>query len=102
MSSLSPAGGGRAKEVPLESEVVITDGHWHHIGFVWDGSCRSLYVDSVRIAEDMQAMLESAHGGLYIGADKSLAPDSLWSGLIDDIRIYDVVLSAEQIEALSY
>ena len=36
----------------LASEFVITDGAWHHIGVVWDGSHRHLYADGTRVAED--------------------------------------------------
>ena len=87
--------------MPLESEAIITDSQWHHIGFVWDGSNRSLYLDAAEVARDVVASLESANGGIYIGADKNLNPSSLWSGLIDDVRIYDVPLTAEQIAALA-
>jgi hypothetical protein len=27
--------------------------------------------------------------GLYFGAGSTLAPSTFWSGLIDDVRIYD-------------
>jgi hypothetical protein len=81
--------------VPLESEAVITDGQWHHIGFVWDGSYRSLYVDAVEVAKVAAALLKSANGGVYIGAGKSLSADSLWSGLIDDVRIYSAALTPD-------
>jgi hypothetical protein len=33
------------------SEVVITDGDWHRVGLVWDGTNRVLYVDDVAVAE---------------------------------------------------
>lgn len=78
---------------PLFSETVITDGQWHRIGFVWDSSNRTLYVDSVAVAQDMQGSLESSSNGLYIGAGKAMAPGTYWSGLIDDIRIYNRAVS---------
>jgi hypothetical protein len=37
--------------------------------------------------------LAGSTGGLYIGADKSLEGGSFWSGLIDDVRIYDRAVS---------
>jgi len=89
MSGLAPPPGGRVKGVPLESEAIITDGQWHHIGFVWDGSYRFLYVDGVEVAKGAASLLKSATGGIYIGAGKRLSADSLWSGLIDDVRIYN-------------
>ena len=86
---------GRSKPMPLESEYIITDGQWHHVGFVWDGSYRHLYVDGVEVAEDATPLvgLEDAYGGLYFGVGSTLAPGTFWSGLIDDIRIYNRVVS---------
>ena len=66
-----------------------------------DGSHRTLYVDGVAIFEDTQTNLEASENGLYIGADKNLEAGNFFSGLIDDVRIYDVALSAEKIEALA-
>ena len=88
---------------PLISESVITDIQWHHIGFVWDGSYRILYADGIEVAKDTapQNPLKSATGGLYIGAGKILEVGTLFSGLIDDVRVYNVALTAEQIAALT-
>ncbi|MFC1794711.1 kelch repeat-containing protein, partial [Planctomycetota bacterium] len=74
---------------PLISETVITDGTWHRIGFVWDGINRSLYVDDILVAEDTQANLQGSDSGLYIGTGKAMEPGTYFSGLIDDVRIYN-------------
>ncbi|MHC4074694.1 MAG: Kelch repeat-containing protein [Planctomycetota bacterium] len=73
---------------PLKSEMVITDGAWHRIGFVWDGVNRALYVDDILVAEDTQQGLGSSDGGLNIGCGIDPA-GTFWSGLIDDVRIYN-------------
>ena len=78
---------GRGAE-PLMSQTNITDGDWHRIGFVWDGSDRTLYVDDVEVAKDTQANLAGSENGLYIGTGKVMEPGTYWSGLIDDVRIY--------------
>ena len=75
----------------LKSAVSITDGAWHRVGFVWDGASRILYVDGAEVAKDTQSGLAGSAGGLYMGAGANLAPGSFWSGLIDDVRIYDRV-----------
>jgi hypothetical protein len=77
---------------PLQSQTNITDGNWHRIGFVWDDSNRTLYVDDVAVAEDTQANLEGSTGGLYIGCGKNMEAGTYWSGLIDDVRIYNRVV----------
>ena len=67
----------------------MTDGNWHRVGFVWDGMTRALYVDDALVAEDMQLGLPSHSGGLNIGCDKDMTPGLFFSGLIDDVRIYN-------------
>jgi hypothetical protein len=74
---------------PLFSEAVIIDGDWHRVGLTWDGTNRTLFVDNVEVAKGTQGTLAGSTGGLYIGAGKSLEAGSFWSGLIDDIKIYD-------------
>ena len=60
-------------------------------------------MDGTEVAKDVTAQnsLKSATGGLYIGAGKTLASGTFFSGLIDDVRIYNVALSAEKIAALA-
>jgi len=50
---------------------------------------RILYVDDIEVARDTQTGLANSFGGLYVGAGSTLAPGTFWSGLIDDVRIYD-------------
>ena len=83
----APAGQNPAK--PLVSGTVITDGQWHRVGFAWDGKSRVLYVDDSEVARDAQARLAASTGGLHIGAGAYLATGTFWSGLIDDVRIYN-------------
>jgi len=77
--------------LPLESVSVITDDTWHRVGVVWDGACRHLYLDGIEVAKDTRSFSAGirSDGGLYFGADKDLSAVSFWSGLIDDVCIYD-------------
>jgi gluconolactonase len=90
MTELTNAGRGAT---PLQSQAVITDGDWHRIGFVWDGLYRTLYVDGIAVAEDTQDGLANSANGLYIGTGKAMAPGTYFSGMIDDIRIYNRAVS---------
>ena len=103
MTGLVPPPVGRFVPQPIISESIVSDGQWYHVGFVWDGSYRSLYVDGVEVAKDNAAQnpLKRATGGLYISAGKTLAAGTFFSGLIDDVRIYDKALTPEEIEALT-
>ncbi|UCG59903.1 MAG: LamG domain-containing protein, partial [Phycisphaerales bacterium] len=73
----------------LVTQIVITDGQWHRLGLTWDGTNRILYVDEKVVASDTPAGIDAALGGLHIGANNALSAGLFWSGLIDDVRIYD-------------
>jgi hypothetical protein len=77
---------------PLLSQTNITDGNWHRIGLTWDGSNRILYVDGIAVAQDTQPDLDGSDSGLYIGCGKGMESGTFWSGLIDDVRIYNRVV----------
>ena len=65
--------------MPTSRPTVITDGTWHRIGFVWDGSKRTLYVDDVEVGSDTQSSLAASAGG---GAET-------WTGRIVDKIAYN-------------
>jgi hypothetical protein len=83
-----------ARGKSLSSQTSITDNSWHRVGFVWDGSYRHLYVDGAEVATDIAPLssLKGAEGGLYFGVSHTLAPKTFFSGLIDDVRIYNRVI----------
>ncbi len=84
-------GSGRTGKA-LKSAVVITNGEWHRVGLTSDGTTRILYVDDVETGRDPQPGLLGSTTGLYLGVGNMLAPATFWSGLIDDIRIYNRVM----------
>ncbi len=74
----------------LCSDAIISDGNWHQIALVCEGEARSLYWDDVLVAEDIQAGGPvDCSGGLNIGCGGDMAPTSFFSGLIDDVRVYN-------------
>jgi hypothetical protein len=77
---------------PVTSNVVITDDLWHRVGLVSDGSGMSLYVDGTEVIRSNTSPILPANGDLQIGVGQNLEPDSFWSGMIDDVRIYDRVV----------
>ena len=90
-----PAVTGRAPKPagpPLIAPTVIIDGDWHRAGFVRDGIERILYVDDIEVARDTAESLEPASGEVYIGTGATMEAGTFWSGLIDDIRIYNRVV----------
>ena len=73
----------------LTSDAFILDDQWHRVVLVWDGTNRALHMDGVEVARDTQPSLAASSGSLHIGGGKSLNPVTFWSGLIDDVRIYN-------------
>ena len=79
----------RPEEGPLSLQAVIADDNWHRIGFTWDGSNSRFYVDDLLVAEDTNVALAASDGGMNIGCGKVMAPTTFFTGLIDDVRIYN-------------
>jgi len=77
---------------PLISEIKINDGQWHRVALVWNGQYRKLCVDNAVVAEDMQDGLAGSGNRLYIGAGRNTETGTYWSGMIDDVRIYNRVV----------
>ena len=76
----------------LSSDAFVTDDQWHRVALVWDGTIRALHMDGVEVARDTQPSLVPSSGDLQIGAGKNLTPTAFWSGLIDEVRIYNRVV----------
>ncbi len=103
MTGLAPVVG---RSPSLVSDFVITDGQWHHVGIVVTAHqymrFRHLYIDGANVVtEYVPVELPPSDGGLHIGADKNPDEGSFFAGLIDDIRIYNGALSAEEIAILA-
>ncbi len=85
----------------LTANMVIADDVWHHIALVTDGIDKSLYVDGVEAATDSIPPVVSSGHGLNIGAGQGLDANSFFTGLIDDVRIYNQVLEPDEIAELA-
>jgi L-ascorbate metabolism protein UlaG (beta-lactamase superfamily) len=78
---------GRSAQ-PLWSTAIVTDGSWHRVGLVWNGTNRILYVDDAEVVRDSVATPASFKTGLSIGAGADFWATAFWSGLVDDVRIH--------------
>jgi uncharacterized lipoprotein YddW (UPF0748 family) len=80
---------------------IVSDNNWHHVGVVWDGSRRRLYADGYKVAEDpnpLSGNLLPSLSGLHIGAGLYPLEDyNYWTGLIDDLRIYNRALNDAEV-----
>ncbi|MEM7030752.1 MAG: LamG-like jellyroll fold domain-containing protein, partial [Chloroflexota bacterium] len=78
----------------LSSPEPVTAGQWHHAAVSYDGTTLSLYVDGTMVISDNRTLLSNENDWL-VGADGGFA--NLFNGLLDELVIYDVALSADQI-----
>lgn len=81
----------------------ITDGLWHHIAMTYDGSILRIYVDGQRGDVDGTGvgLLGSNAEPLFIARDPS-AQGGTFTGEIDDVQIYQVALTDDEIQKLIY
>jgi len=71
-------------------------GSWTHVAGTYDGSKIRLYINGNLVAqEDYTSDIGSGETGLYIGGLTS----QYFNGLIDDVRLWNVVRSQSQIQA---
>ena len=88
--------------VANSSTVPMLDNNWHHIVATRDNYTDTLYlyVDGVNrsFASDTSVGLVGRQADLIIGADTSLTNN--WDGLIDQVKIYNRTLTAQQVASL--
>lgn len=74
---------------------------WYHVASTWDGVTARFYVNGVLVDESGYTVTMTADTrDLVIGADPPGAPES-FNGRIDEVRIYDRALTADQVGALA-
>ncbi len=83
------------------SSQVTGDGMWHHIAATWDSGSRDvrLFLDGAEICSGFNAVSLGGAHKLSVGKN-TLGADGFVGG-IDDVRIYNRILSASEITALA-
>jgi hypothetical protein len=92
-----------APDATFVTTVNINDGSWHHLAATRESSTGAikLYVDGVlNVATNGATGPRTAPNELRIGATHSAVPTVL-RGNLDDVRLYDRVLTADEITALA-
>ena len=83
---------------------VLTLNQWHHIVAVYDGvspANTKIYIDGIDVAvEDQPWSYYSKSGNVFLGGRQDLYLHSFWDGAIDDVRIYNRALTAQEIKQL--
>jgi hypothetical protein len=73
---------------------------WNHVIMTWDGSTKKIYINGMlkRTKYAPGSINYTNQTGLYIGYDSETG---FFNGIIDDIRIYNRVLSLNEMDNLS-
>ncbi len=81
---------------------VVTLEEWHHVVFNCNGKTLELYKDGMLTStlEFPHAVNYSEHNPLQIGTYATHAGATIYTGDLDDIRIYDRTLTVPEIKAL--
>ena len=86
------------------SSKVVTDGNWHHVAFIWDKPNFKIYVDGQEVSNlvyydnkstNSESLNSSVTTTLRIGGGMDL-----FSGSIDEVRIYNRALNASEVSQL--
>lgn len=82
------------------STVDYHDDQWHHVVFTWDTSGQALlYIDNVQVASRTHNGNSFTFGTtIHIGKPNSNI--RYFKGLLDDIRVYNKVLTTDEIEEI--
>jgi len=76
-----------------QMDITDNDEEWHHLAATFDGTTVALYGDG-RLVNTAAADNVNTPGQVQIGMREGYDP---FEGLIDDLRIYDIALSSEEI-----
>jgi len=88
----------RIEGVYAFSTTVVNDGQWHFLTLVLDGFTGHVYVDGVEENSDDADLTFSADDLWSIGQEwDSGGPGAHLAGTVDDARIYDRALTAEEV-----
>jgi MYXO-CTERM domain-containing protein len=81
---------------------VVNDGAWHQIVGVYDPPAKAIYVDGspAEATDASEPMVSNAAPFLIGGINFSGIASSRYTGLLDEVQVYDHALGAAEIEFL--
>jgi chitodextrinase len=94
-----PGGGGtfRTSDEALYGTAALTVNTWTHLAATYDGTTIRLYVNGTQVASAAQTgAIATSTNPLQIGGDSLYG--QFFQGTIDEVRIYNVALTAAQIQ----
>jgi len=92
-------------QMNIVSPYAITNNRWYHIAATYDGAVAKLYVDGVEVISGSSAnqpvnVSEKCILGASFNSDTPTVPKHYFNGFIDEVRIWNVGLSPNQIHEM--
>ncbi|TKJ36309.1 MAG: hypothetical protein CEE38_12915 [Planctomycetes bacterium B3_Pla] len=91
-------GGGWAGGMCETASDVVPADQWTHVAVTGDGTNFRIYINGALSQESAFQTTDGTNATYYIGGDPQWTDES-YSGVIDDVRLYDHAMSAEDIAA---
>ena len=91
-------GGGYANDISAANFWVVDE--WYHVGLTYDGTTARLYANGIEVAASVKTAWNLVPNRAHNGRQVNNAAE-FWAGSVDEVRIYDVALSAEEIAWLA-
>ena len=93
-----PAMGGTFTPSPLYGKTALKANTWTHLAATYDGATMRLYVNGVQVASRAQTgTMTTSTKPLQLGGDSIFG--QYFAGTIDEVRVYNVALTAAQIQS---
>jgi hypothetical protein len=83
----------------ITSNVVIPSGKWHHIGVIYNGGTTTakMYIDGITsVSNTTMPNVPATTQSFLIAAADDVTPTSLFSGSIDEVRVWNLALTEAQ------
>ena len=78
----------------------MTFNQWRHFSVTYSSNLITVFVDNQLFASNSKNLNTDGSMPLIVGSNSLTRDDEFFSGKIDDVRIYDRALSAEEVQAL--
>ncbi len=91
--------------VDITSPYAISNNKWYHVAVTVGNNSAQLYVDGVEVENGNTTSNPDNNGNIFIvgakyNSDAPTAPVNYFDGFIDEVRVWDVSLSADQIHEM--
>jgi hypothetical protein len=73
----------------------LTPGDWYHVAGTFDGTTLRCYLNGIETDTNLLSAIKGGNATLFIGQD---GWGNIFNGVVDEVKIYNRALSAEEIE----